>query len=456
VAAGAESQDWKKKYFDSLDSLDGEQRKFQAVEAALKRLLGRVCVAARGQSPKLDEQLKQLQAATRRDVGADELDKLATALTDAINLLDQPGSASPQGAIAQASSAATLAGEERIRAVMATLLTDLRRDPQLLIQVDALDTRLGAPMTREQLPDALASLTDLVGRRIQRIERTKQEMELLLSDMVGRLDEIGKFVAVQTQNQNQSLASSESLNSQLAGEMQAMGASVEAAVDLQSIRAQVRSRVDAIGKHLQEFRKREADRSSEMRQRNERMQARVSELESQANKLHNQLKDEQRAAIMDALTKVPNRLAYEKRMEEELKRFARFKQPTCVAVWDVDHFKRVNDGYGHGTGDKVLHAVAESLAARIRSTDFLARYGGEEFAMLLCGTKLDDAMRVLDTMRLGVANLKMHSRGTPLAITISCGVTALLPTDSAVTVFERADQALYKAKQKGRNCCMSG
>src|SRR5262249_10075184 len=137
---------------------------------------------------------------------------------------------------------------------------------------------------------------------------------------------------------------------------------------------------------LREFRERETARASAMQARTEQMQARVSQLEAEANRLHTQLKDEQRLATMDALTQVPNRLAYEKRIDEELKRWQRFKQPTCVAVWDVDHFKKVNDTFGHRAGDRILRAVADCMASRIRGTDFLARYGGEEFVMLLCGT----------------------------------------------------------------------
>jgi diguanylate cyclase len=186
------------------------------------------------------------------------------------------------------------------------------------------------------------------------------------------------------------------------------------------------------------------------------MQSRVAELEAEANRLHGALKDEQRLATLDALTKVPNRLAYEKRMEDELKRWQRFKQPTCLAVWDVDHFKRINDTFGHRAGDRVLGAVAESLAGRIRGTDFLARYGGEEFVMVLCGTKLEDALRLVDEMRIGIANLKLHFRGTPLALTISCGITPLISGDTSATAFDRADKALYQAKESGRNKAISG
>lgn len=473
----ADTQDWRKKYFESLGSLESEQQKFKSMETVLKRMAGRLCIASLGQSPRLDEEVKKLQAVIRREATNEELEKITTALTDAIGALDnstnkvadqaslamsltvrQEASAVLQTAsnsLAVQQPADTIVGDERVRSILAALLAELRRDPDLLDQVDALDSKLATAITRDRLPDFLASVTEVVGQRIERIERAKQELQTLLSQMVGKLDEVSQFVADQNQNQTQSLASSETLNTHLVGEMKAMGETVESAADLQQIRTQVRRRLDSIERHLQDFRQREATQASAIRTRNEQMGARVAALEAEAKRLHDQLKDEQRLASIDALTKIPNRLAYDKRMAEELMRWQRFSQPTCIAAWDVDHFKRINDTYGHRAGDGVLRAVADCLATRIRGTDFLARYGGEEFAMILTGTQLADAMRLIDEIRIAVSELKLHFRGTPLTITISSGITAFQPQDSAATAFERADKALYQAKDRGRNCCVS-
>jgi diguanylate cyclase len=477
VKPATDTENWRQKYFDGLSSLENEQRKFRAMEAALKRLAGRLCTASLGQSTRLDEQIKKLQAAIRRDVTSDELDEIAPALTDAIQALDHSPTArpvaasSPAAAPPQAPTPAPVATaspvpvdtaapapvvDERVRAIVAALLAELRRDADLIKQVDTLDAKLTGSMARDEFPDLLSSVTEMVGQRIKRIEHAKQEIEALLSHMVGKLDEIGQFVAEQTRSQSESQASSETLNIQLASEMKAMGESVESANDMQQIRAQVRNRIDSIDRRLQEFRERETMLAGAMQSRNEQMRSRIAELEGEASRLHSQLKDQQRLSTIDVLTKIPNRLAYDKRIEEELKRWQRFKQPTCIAVWDVDHFKRVNDTYGHRAGDRVLRAVAECLASRIRSTDFLARYGGEEFVMILPGTKLDDAARVLDEMRTAISQIGFHFRGTPVSITISSGVTALLSGDSAGGAFDRADKALYRAKESGRNRCVGG
>jgi diguanylate cyclase len=484
VKTAPETENWRKKYFDSLTSLESEQRQFRAMEAALKRVAGRLCTAALGQSSRLDEQIKKLQTAIRREATSEELDQITPALTEAIQALDQPAAvtSTPTTALAAVATIAPVAAtipapaiaptqapaatkievastepavvDDRIRGILAALLGELRRDPTLIDQIDALETKLAGSLTFDEFPVVLSPLTELVGQRIKRIELAKQEVEALLGHMVGKLDEIGQFVAEQNRSQIESHASSETLNVQLAVEMKAMGDSVDATNDLQQIRAQVRNRIDSIDRHLQEFRRRETMLTDAMHARNQQMRARITELETEAKRLHHALKDEQRLSTIDALTKVPNRLAYEKRIDDELKRWQRFKQPTCIAVWDVDHFKRVNDTYGHRAGDRVLRTVADCLAARIRSTDFLARYGGEEFVMILPGTKLEDAERLVNEMRAAIANIHFHFRGAPVSITISTGVTALTHGDSAGGAFDRADKALYQAKEQGRNRCV--
>jgi diguanylate cyclase len=181
------------------------------------------------------------------------------------------------------------------------------------------------------------------------------------------------------------------------------------------------------------------------------MRAQISEMESKAKELQARLADEQRLAQLDTLTRIPNRLAWEQRVTEELAHWRRFRLPTCVAAWDIDSFKRINDSYGHRAGDKVLVVVAETLAAGIRGTDFVARYGGEEFVMLLPGMMIEDGQRIANQLREAIARVGFHFRGAPVSVTISCGITQLRDGDSASEAFDRADKAMYQAKEGGRN-----
>jgi diguanylate cyclase len=158
-------------------------------------------------------------------------------------------------------------------------------------------------------------------------------------------------------------------------------------------------------------------------------------------------------ALLDTVTGLPNRLAYEERIEQELARWKRFGNPLTILIWDVDDFKSINDRFGHQAGDKALRVIAQSLKARLRETDFIARFGGEEFVCLLCGTQDEEALGVAQEMRSSVESNGFHSQGKPVPVTISCGVATFREGDTLDGVFSRADKALYRAKKAGKNRC---
>ncbi len=126
-----------------------------------------------------------------------------------------------------------------------------------------------------------------------------------------------------------------------------------------------------------------------------------------------------------------------------------------MLLWDIDNFKFINDSYGHRAGDRVLQSVAACFMAAVRGGDFVARIGGEEFAVLLSGPKLTDAMQIANQVRSAVEALRFHFRGTPVRVTVSCGVTELQQHDTAEAAFDRADSALYRAKNGGKNLCIA-
>ncbi len=156
--------------------------------------------------------------------------------------------------------------------------------------------------------------------------------------------------------------------------------------------------------------------------------------------------------MKDGLTGIYNRRFFQTRLSEEYERHTRYAGMLSLIMFDIDFFKNVNDNYGHQCGDSVLKSVAAKIGSIIRKTDYLARYGGEEFCCLLPQTDLAAARRLAERFRLHIEALMTPCQGHDINVTISLGVSGLHGEDSEEMLLKRADQALYDAKNSGRNC----
>jgi diguanylate cyclase (GGDEF)-like protein/PAS domain S-box-containing protein len=156
-------------------------------------------------------------------------------------------------------------------------------------------------------------------------------------------------------------------------------------------------------------------------------------------------------ATHDPLTGVFNRRHVEEVLRQELDRAARHERPLAVAMLDADHFKNINDTYGHQTGDEVLRAISGRCQRTLRTNDVLGRYGGEEFVIVFPETNLAEAGAVAERLRAAVAESPIKVGDNALAVTVSIGLAAFAPGQDADKLFQRADSALYTAKQDGRN-----
>lgn len=156
-------------------------------------------------------------------------------------------------------------------------------------------------------------------------------------------------------------------------------------------------------------------------------------------------------AQLDELTGLQNRRAIMKTLNDEMARAQRSDVPCSVAIIDLDFFKRINDEFGHATGDEALRTFAISIFANIRTIDKLGRYGGEEFLLILPDTAKDQAVRTLDRLRSIVSELNWAAISGKMNLTMSVGICAVRREDSAADLLARADIALYRAKDAGRN-----
>jgi eukaryotic-like serine/threonine-protein kinase len=160
----------------------------------------------------------------------------------------------------------------------------------------------------------------------------------------------------------------------------------------------------------------------------------------------------QQLATTDEVTGLYNRRHFFELAGREVGRARRYGRPLAAIMFDIDNFKRFNDSYGHATGDEVLRAVAARCRQNLRNVDLLGRYGGEELVVLLPESTLHDARKVAERLRLTVAESPVYTGRGPLSVSISLGVAALTADcRDAATLFDRADTAMYRAKEAGRN-----
>ena len=182
-----------------------------------------------------------------------------------------------------------------------------------------------------------------------------------------------------------------------------------------------------------------------------KMQERVVALEAEASSYKQKLFTQRVAALSDQLTKLPNRMAYEEKAQFEVQRAQKTGSPLCIAIVDIDHFKKINDTYGHSVGDKTLQVIAKHIRQYLPKEDFVARWGGEEFVMLLPNSTIEQAFAKIELVREKVSALPFKFKGQRVTVTLSAGLSQITQKITLEEAFEKADTLLYKAKDAGRN-----
>lgn len=164
-----------------------------------------------------------------------------------------------------------------------------------------------------------------------------------------------------------------------------------------------------------------------------------------------QIRGLQRQALVDELTNLPNRRFLEGALQSRMNEFARYGWPMGVLFADVDHFKKVNDRYGHDVGDRALQMVGRTLVGSVRPSDVAGRWGGEEFLVVAANTGADELRTMADRLRILVAQSGLDAGGQTLQVTVSVGGTIARPEDTAESLLKRVDHLLYRSKAEGRD-----
>jgi len=461
----ASEESWKDKYLRELDEAEQKEKQWQAERNVLERMLVRTSLASEGQSDQLDDLLGQLRDDLRKqslDVERwrglqDEIDRQITLLDEnherskrvATAALPEPvADADTDDDLELADHSQQLRIARRVGQLLGQLLQQVSLDPKAEARARGLQKTLLGSNDWSVLRDGLDQVAELV---IEAVTRSQREFEAFLTRLDERLETLRQHFSEQTEMYESRQDDTATLDPEIRDELERVGDDIANSHDLGSLKQSVSQRLEFIGNTMERFRNRELERENLMAGQLEAMQEKVAAMEAHSEQMQAQVRKERERAMTDLLTQLPNREAWQERLMFEFNRWQRYQKPLTVSVIDIDLFKKVNDSYGHKAGDRVLQLVSRELRTRLRATDFIARYGGEEFVLLLPETTVEAARAVIDKLRNRVAGLPFHFGGEPVSVTFSAGATEFREGDSVESGFDRADRALYQAKDAGRN-----
>lgn len=302
-----------------------------------------------------------------------------------------------------------------------------------------------------EIVPALEVLAELV---ISALGTEQEEFEAFLKSLNDRLNELQNWLTQGQDLEHNFKVASKDFDDKMRGHLDELKQVLKDGSDSpKNLKSSVSYQLDRVFATLDIFKLEQQSREKVFEQHIKDLSDRLAAMETELDSAKQQLTKSQAKAMVDSLTKLPNRGAYDAYIEKEFHRFQRYGGQLSLIVCDVDKFKNINDNYGHQAGDKVLQLISRQVKKGTRQTDLLARYGGEEFVVILPGTDTQAALQVAEKIRKEVANSPFHFKGVRVQITISCGVASFTEGCTHQQVFERADKALYQAKENGRNQC---
>ena len=328
------------------------------------------------------------------------------------------------------------------------LLEELSLPERHRPQAEAMRERLAHGLNWYEL---LPILDDLAVLMLAITDSGQHEFETYLKQLNERLEAFQGHLQVASEGHADSSTAARELDTQIREQVDGLQSSVQEAADLDSLKHVLESHLEGLLGTMDEHQQQRDQREQEVAARLKGLAERVANMEQEAQGYREHLEVQRQKALIDPLTGLPNRAAWSERLDQEVNAWHQHGNSLSLAMLDLDHFKRINDGYGHLAGDKVLKIIANVLRKRLRTTDFIARFGGEEFVLLMPDSSLADAVAVGNNLRAAIEACPFHFKGEPVTITVSMGVAQFQPGERSELALKRADAALYRAKAAGRN-----
>ena len=336
---------------------------------------------------------------------------------------------------------------------LVSLLEKMVLPEDLQLDANLIKGQLSQPVDENIFLTSLERTVGITSDILNRVKKEKSEIEEFLKQLTERLHELDNDIRETARIRELTHQHGMKMTEGMKTEIQTIEHGIVNINDFSELKTAIQSRVILLRNHVDTFILSEGEKDQEASAIIEQLKQQVKTMESETEELKEQIEKERQQTLRDALTEIPNRLSYDDRLELELANYRRNKSPFVLVVWDIDFFKKVNDNYGHAAGDQVLKLVASILNKNMRETDFIARYGGEEFVSILPATDIKAAQLVTDKLRETIAESNFHFREEAVHVTVSAGFAEAKENEDGENLFIRADKALYKAKESGRNNC---
>ncbi|MHC8289752.1 GGDEF domain-containing protein [Pseudomonas sp. XS1P51] len=328
------------------------------------------------------------------------------------------------------------------------LLDDLTLPERHRPQAEAMRDRLQNGLNWYEL---LPILDDLATLMLAITDSGQHEFEAYLQQLNERLESFQSNLQAASEGHADNRTAARAMDTQIREHVDGLQSSMQEAANLDDLKHALENHLEGLLGTMDHHRKQRDEREQEVAARLHGLAERVAHMEQEALGYREHLEEQRQKALIDPLTGLPNRAAWSERLDHEISQWQQHGNTLLLAMLDLDHFKRINDNYGHLAGDKVLKIIASVLRKRLRGADFIARFGGEEFVLLMPATAPAVGAKLLENLRAAIEACPFHFKGERVTITISMGLAAFKPGEHSDLVLKRADQALYRAKHAGRN-----
>lgn len=377
--------------------------------------------------------LQPLATTKQNKSSSDLLNELSTELPATLS--------NKQDAIIFDSSSTVL---EKISVYLSALPLSKQHTNDLLV----IKRKLISGQSNDEILHHLVEIFDVI---VAEFKDEKNSAERFLTSLSATLSTVQCTVKETISSQQRSLLVNTKINQKLQGQLVDMNNSVDKALSLNQVKDDINEKLQFITSTLEKKSTFEQQNHNDLAKELNDMSEKIELLEQQSKAFEEKLADQQKKSMQDALTKLANRAAFDDYFARAIVDFQQQPFQLAIIVIDIDDFKKINDTYGHAAGDKTLQVIANSLVKNVSKGTFISRYGGEEFVLIYSKIEEEALIKELNTLNKYVARLPFKFKDNKVSITLSIGATHIKSDDNIHVAFERADQAMYKAKKQGKN-----